>query len=90
MEKLFREHPIAGPKVVGIEWPEPDRARVLMVNFPMDQMPDVMKISYLGKMQAGVEEARKQFDVQNPVRVELIDRATGNVMATVEPSEEEP
>jgi len=87
VEQLFRGHRIAGPKVVAIQWPEPGKARVLMANFPMDQMPEVMKTGYLGKMAKGVEEARARFDVDGPVVVELVDQATGKVMATVDPSQ---
>lgn len=87
IERLFRGHRIAGPKVVSIEWPSDDRARVMMANFPMDQMPEVMKIGYLGKMTDGMKAAQEEFEVGGPVVVELVDQPTGKVMATVDSAE---
>lgn len=87
IEQLFRGHRIAGPKVVSIEWPSDGRARVMMANFPMDQMPEVMKIGYLGKMSDGMKEAQEKFGVDGPVVVELVDQPTGQVMATVDPAD---
>lgn len=88
VEQLFRGHRIAGPKVVSIEWPDDSKARVMMANFPMDQMPEVMKIGYLGKMSDGITAAQERFEVTGPVTVELVDQPTGNVMATVDPSQQ--
>ena len=90
VEQLFRGHRIAGPKVVDIEWPDATTVRVLMANFPMDQMPEVMKIGYMGKMSDGVKAAQERFDVEGPVKVELVDKPTGKVMATVDPTSAEP
>ncbi len=87
VEQLFRGHRIAGPKVVAIEWPEPTHARVMMAGFPMDQMPEVMKIGYLGKMSTGVKAAQDRFEVDGPVKVDLVDQPTGNIMATVDPAQ---
>ena len=87
VEQLFRGHRIAGPKVVSIEWPEPNRARVLMANFPMEQMPEVMKIGYLGKMSDGIKAAQEKFEKSGTIVVELVDQPTGKVMATVDPSQ---
>ncbi len=87
IEQLFRGHRIAGPKVVSIEWASDDRARVMMAGFPMDQMPEVMKIGYLGKMSDGMKAAQERFEVGDPVVVELVDQPTGVVMATVDPTE---
>jgi len=83
VEQLFRAHPIAGPKVVAIEWPASDRVQVKMANFPMDQMPDSMRTSYLDKMKTGVVAAKDQFDRGEEVTVELVDQSSGRVMATV-------
>lgn len=86
VEQLFRGHRIAGPKVVAIEWPDDGKARVLMANFPMDQMPEVMKIGYLGKMADGLKKAQARFGVEELVVVDLVDQPTGKLMATVDPS----
>ena len=85
VEQLFRGHPIAGPKVQKIEWPEPGHGRVIFANFPMDQMPPFMRDKYLDRMRGEIGEAQKRFQVKGPVSVDLVDQATGNVMARVEP-----
>jgi len=85
VEQLFRTHPIAGPKVARVEWPAEDRGRVLMSGFPMGAMPEAMRTSYLEKMKKGVAEARDRFAVTTPVTVEIVDQASGEVMATVVP-----
>jgi hypothetical protein len=55
-----------------------------MAGFPMDQMPEVMRISFLGKMEAGIREAEKKFSIEKNVRVEIVDRASGQVMARID------
>jgi tetratricopeptide (TPR) repeat protein len=81
---LFRNAKVAGPKVVGLQWPTDDLLRVEMAGFPMDQMPEVMRISFLGKMEAGIREAEKKFSIEKNVRVEIVDRASGQVMARID------
>src|SRR5581483_9738055 len=84
VEQLFRNHPIAGPKIVSIEWPASDRGRIVLRNFPMDAMPEAMRASYLDKMKRGVEDAKARFSVTQSVKVELVDEASGRVMASVD------
>lgn len=84
VEQVFRSNPVAGPKVTRVEWPSPERGRVVMTAFPMDQMPDAMRDGYLDKMTKGVREAKEKFSVAGPVTIEIVDAASGNVMATVE------
>jgi tetratricopeptide (TPR) repeat protein len=85
VEQVFRAHPIAGVKVVAVEWPEPTRARVMMREFPMEAMPDAMRESFLGKMSQGVRDASQKFGGTSTVTVELVDQPSGRVMATVKP-----
>jgi len=84
VESLFRGARVAGPKVVGLQWPSDDVVRVLMAGFPMDQMPEVMRISFLGKMETGLRETEEKFSIQNPVRVEIVDQPSGKVMAQID------
>jgi tetratricopeptide (TPR) repeat protein len=82
--RLFRNAKVAGPKVVRLEWPTEDLVRVEMAGFPMDQMPEVMKVSFLGKMKSGIQEAEKKFSIQKSVRVEIVDEPSGKVMAQID------
>jgi hypothetical protein len=84
VEQIFRNHPIAGPKIVAVEWPAPDRGRIVMQDFPMEAMPQAMRDSYLERMRKGVGDAKARFAMGGKVTVELVDRASGKVMATVE------
>ena len=84
VERNLRAHPIAGPKVVGFEWTSPAEGRVLLEEFPMDAMPPFARSKFLERLQTEVEEARRAEKVETPARVELVDSATGKVMATVE------
>jgi hypothetical protein len=85
VEQLFRNHPVAGPKVTRIDWSGPGVGRVLMNGFPMEAMPEMMRNSYLEKMRKGVADAQTRFAVGDPVTVEIVDAASGKVMATVKP-----
>lgn len=80
VESVFRAAPIAGPKVAKVEWPDAKRARVLMAGFPMTGMPDVMRNRFVERMKTGVAEARQRFAVSDPVTVEIVDQASGEVM----------
>jgi tetratricopeptide (TPR) repeat protein len=83
VEQVFRSHPIAGPKVASVAWPAEDRAQVVMAAFPMAAMPEAMRTSYLEKMKKAVAESRARFAVSHPVTIEIVDQATGEVMATI-------
>lgn len=84
VENVFRGAPIAGPKVARVEWPSPQRARVVMADFPMAGMPEVMRNRFLERMKTGIAEARKRFSIQHSVSFEIVDQASGDVMEKFE------
>lgn len=83
VEQTFRGNPVAGPKVAKVEWPAPDRGRVVMAGFPMQAMPDAMRDMYLDKMTKGVRDGKSKFGVTGTVTIDIVDQASGDVMATV-------
>jgi tetratricopeptide (TPR) repeat protein len=83
VEFLFRNAKIAGPKVVTVVWPSEDVARVEMAGFPMAQMPPVMRNTFLGKMEKGLREAEAKYEIETPVRIEIVDKPTGEMMADI-------
>jgi hypothetical protein len=83
VEQTFRGNPVAGPKVASVEWSAPDKGRVVMTGFPMQAMPDAMRNMYLDKMSKGVREGKAKFQVSGPVSIDIVDGASGTVMATV-------
>ena len=82
-ERLFRDNPVLGPKVQRIEWPDPLTVRVLVANFPMDQMGEAMHASFVERMQGRLREKKTAHGVTAPARIDFVDAPTGTVMATV-------
>jgi tetratricopeptide (TPR) repeat protein len=83
MDQMLRDLPIAGPKVQSVQWDSQTRARVLMDNFPMDQMPPFAQAKFMSDLKAGIDEVKKSHSVSSPVRVDLSDAASGRVMQSV-------
>src|SRR5271163_125202 len=82
-EVMMRGLPIAGPKVNSVRWPDKFKARVLMDNFPMDQMPPFAKAKFFSDLRAGTDSAKQDNDVSSPVEVNIVDTASGRVMETI-------
>jgi Flp pilus assembly protein TadD len=83
VEQTFRANPVAGPKVAKVEWPAPDKGRVVMNGFPMQAMPEGMRSMYVEKMTKGVRDGKAKFGVAGTVTIDIVDGASGDVMATV-------
>ena len=83
IEQVVRGLPIAGPKVGSVEWPDKTTARVMMNNFPMDQMPPFAKDKFMTDLKSGIDSAKKDYKVNGTVKVDLVDSASGRVMETV-------
>ncbi len=83
IEQIVRGLPIAGPKVGSVSWPDKTNARVVMNNFPMDQMPPFAKQKFLTDLKSGIDNAKKDYKVKGAVRVDIVDGASGRVMETV-------
>jgi hypothetical protein len=83
VEEMVRGLPIAGPKVGSVQWPDKLKARVMMDNFPMDQMPPFAKTKFLSDLKAGIDSAKKDNNISSPVEVNIVDSASGHVMETI-------
>jgi tetratricopeptide (TPR) repeat protein len=83
MERMLRDLPIAGSKVQSVQWVSGTRARALMDNFPMDQMPPFAQAKFMSDLKAGIDQVKKSHQVNNPVEVDLCDAASGRVMQSV-------
>src|SRR5262249_9052005 len=83
VEQVVRRLPIAGPKVGSVEWPAATTAKVLMNNFPMDQMPPFAKQKFLTDLKSGIDSAKKDYKVSEKVEVDIVDSSSGKVMETV-------
>jgi tetratricopeptide (TPR) repeat protein len=82
-EEMIRNIPFAGPKVSAVNWPENQKAMVMMDNFPMDQMPPFAKDKFLGDLKAGIDSAKAANHVTGPVEVDIVDAQSGKVMQSV-------
>jgi Flp pilus assembly protein TadD len=83
MEQMLRGLPIAGPKVASLQWPSPTKTRVLMDNFPMDQMPPFAANKFMTDLKAGIDQVKTAHQVSGQVEVDICDGASGRVMQTV-------
>jgi len=83
VEQSVRDLPVAGDKVKSVEWSSDSEARVMMDNFPMDQMPPFAATKFITDLKAGIEQAKTSFKITAPVKVDLCDAATGRVMRSV-------
>ncbi|MCB0358723.1 MAG: tetratricopeptide repeat protein [Bdellovibrionales bacterium] len=77
VQAFFRSHPIVGPKVRGVRWDDAQTAVVLVEQFPVEQMPDMVRERFLGRI--------REFlgTLQEPVRVELRDAETESLLLSV-------
>lgn len=83
MERMLRDLPIAGPKVASVQWPSATRARVLMDNFPMDQMPPFAAAKFMSDLKNGIGGIKSAHNVRAPVEIDICDAASGRVMQSV-------
>jgi cytochrome c-type biogenesis protein CcmH/NrfG len=83
IESIFRQHPIVGPKLDRIQWTDPQTARVILRQFPMDGMPPMVRKMFTDRIQNGLREKKTQYAVQGTLKIELVDADTGRVMETV-------
>ena len=83
IEQMVKGLPIAGPKVGYIQWPEQLKGRVLMDNFPMDDMPPFAKTKFDSDLKTGIDTAKQANNISSPVELDIVDSATGRIMETV-------
>lgn len=83
IEQMVRGLPVAGPKVKSIEWSSNSRAKVLLDNFPMDQMPPFAKQKFLTDLKTGIERAKASHKIDAPTEIDLVDAPSGRVMDSV-------
>ena len=83
VEQRLRSHPVAGPKVVRVEWPKPGEARAVLESFPMDKMPEFARQKFLDRIKTDLVEARREAGASGAIRLEIVDQGSGTVMATV-------
>lgn len=84
VEAVFKNHPIVGPRVSRFEWDHDTQLKVWVRDFPMKQMPEGVRTVFMTKIGASLAELHKKAGNADPYRAEIVDEATGEVMATTE------
>jgi tetratricopeptide (TPR) repeat protein len=82
-ESALRGHPIVGPKIVAFQWPSATSGEVRLREFPMRGMPETVRQKFLDRLKRELAEAKQKSDTAGSARLDLIDDASGQVMATV-------
>ncbi len=83
VEAVFRAHPIVGPKLDRIDWPDERTAKVFLHDFPMDSMPEFARQKLVDRIKTSVAAGKTRYQITETVRVELIDSGSGRMMETV-------
>jgi tetratricopeptide (TPR) repeat protein len=83
IEVMLRGLPVAGPRVKAVQWPSQLEAKVLLENFPMDQMPPFVKEKFISDIKRGIGQAKRSYRVEQPFTLDLADAESGRVMETV-------
>lgn len=83
VEAVFRSHPIVGPKLDRIDWADDRTVKVVLREFPMDQMPPFARDKFTERIKTGVRDNKARYNVTGSVTVQLVDSASGRVMDTV-------
>ena len=83
IEQFFRTHQIIASKLDRIDWPNDRSAKVMLHDFPMSAMPDFVRTQLKERIRGRIKEQKAAHQVTEPVEVQLVDSASGQVMETV-------
>jgi tetratricopeptide (TPR) repeat protein len=79
-DSVFRLHPMLGPKVEKIEWPDDRTVRVTVRDFPMNTMPPEARQAFDARIKEGLKAKKEANEVTAELHVELVDSKTGEVL----------
>ncbi len=83
VESIFRSHPIIGPQLDRVDWPDDQTAKITVRDFPVEDMPPDVRARFIERIRTGLREVKARNQVSKPYRVELVDAATGRLLETV-------
>ncbi|MBI2962396.1 MAG: tetratricopeptide repeat protein [Deltaproteobacteria bacterium] len=83
VEDGLRAHPIVGPKIVALEWTSAVAGRARLRDFPLQAMPETVRQKFLERVENQLGEAKRRSAAPGRAELQLVDDATGQVMATV-------
>jgi hypothetical protein len=83
-ESALRGHPIVGPKIVAFRWQSATVGDVRLREFPMQGMPETVRQKFLDRLKGELADAKQKSGATGAAKLDLIDDASGQVMATVD------
>lgn len=83
IEAVFRSHPIVGPRLERVDWQNEQHARVILRDFPMDGMPPMVREKFDARIRSGIRDGKQRLKIDAPFEIEIVDSASGRIMATV-------
>jgi len=82
-ENALRGHPIVGPKIVAFRWQSATVGEVRLREFPMQGMPEMVRRKFLDRLKVELTDAKDKSGAAQAAKLDLVDDASGQVMATV-------
>jgi tetratricopeptide (TPR) repeat protein len=83
VERSLRGHEIVGPKIARFEWSSKTDGRLVLDSFPMDQMPEAIRTRFVDRLASELAATAQAAGETGTPKLELVDSASGRVMATV-------
>jgi tetratricopeptide (TPR) repeat protein len=83
-ESALRNHSIVGPKIVAFRWQSATVGEVRLREFPMQGMPDMVRQKFLDRLKNELTDAKLKSGASGAAKLNLVDDASGQVMATVD------
>jgi tetratricopeptide (TPR) repeat protein len=83
-ENALRGHSIVGPKIVAFRWQSATVGEVRLREFPMQGMPEMVRQKFLDRLKHELTDAKLQSGASGAAKLDLVDDASGQVMATVD------
>lgn len=77
IQTFFETHPITGPKLKRIQWPDLNTARVELSNFPVEQMPPQARERFTTRIQQELAVSPTELNVL------IVDADSGEILLSV-------
>lgn len=77
VEAALRAHPMIGPRIRTLEWPEALAARVQVSDFPIKTMPDFARDLLHKRLETIIQDAKEKSGLTADAAIELVDSKSG-------------
>ncbi len=73
-------HQVFGPRIASIDWTGASAARVMLADFPMDEMPPVVRNKFKSTINEKLARRAEEEGIDENIDLVLVDNATGTIM----------